>query len=78
METYKISNKEIIALKQTMGFRVGDKDWANYVLAHPEDCTNVEIINFVKEHMNPPYETHGDIDEYLEGILKLFVAFVRN
>ena len=42
-----------------------------------DECTSVELIEFVKKYMNPPYE-NANLDEYLEGILKLFINFVRH
>lgn len=78
MESYPITQPEIKELKQTMGFRVNGKVWADYVEAHADGCTSVELIEFVKKWMNPPYEVEGDLDEYLENILKLFVDFVRH
>jgi hypothetical protein len=60
-----------------MGFRVTDVRWNELVKSHPEGCTSVEMITFVKKWMDPPYKTDGDLDAYLEKILKSFVKFVR-
>ena len=77
MESYPITQDEIRELKQTMGFRINSKLWAQYVDDHKNGCTSTELIDFVKKYMNPPYE-NPNRDEYLEGILKLFVNFVRH
>lgn len=77
MDTYNITNHEIIELKQTMGFRVTDVRWKEFAAAHPDGCTNVEIIDFVKKYMDPPYKMEEDVDQYLERNLKVFVNFVR-
>jgi len=77
METCNISNNDIIELKQTMGFRVDVVTWNKFVSEHPNGCTNAELIEFTKSNANPPYEVKENIDEYLEGILKLFVKFVQ-
>ncbi|MDR3075142.1 MAG: hypothetical protein LBU30_03775 [Candidatus Methanoplasma sp.] len=77
METYHITNQELIELKQTMGFRVTDLHWNELVKSHPEGCTNTELIAFVKKWMDPPYKVEGDLDAHLENILKSFVSFVR-
>lgn len=77
MESYPITQDEIRELKQTMGFRINSKIWAQYVDDHANGCTSVELIDFVKKYMNPPYE-QNNLDEYLEGILKLFINFVRH
>ncbi len=77
MESYDITNSEIIELKQTMGFRVTDDHWSEFVKSHPNGCTSVEMIDFVKKWMDPPYKVDGDLDQYLENILKVFVNFVR-
>ena len=76
METYTISNREIIELKQTMGFRVNGSKWEEFANEHPEGCTNIEMIELVKRYMNPPFE-EADLDAHLEKILRMFVAFVR-
>ena len=76
METYNISNSEIPELKQTMGFRVSEKKWAEFADSHPNGCTNKEMVELVKTWMNPPYE-EKDLDKYLEDSLKLFVNFIR-
>jgi len=76
METYTISNQEIIELKQTMGFRVNGAKWTEFADEHPDGCTNIEMIDLVKRYMNPPFD-ETDIDAHLERILKMFVAFVR-
>ena len=76
METYTISNKEIIELKQTMGFRVNGRKWIEFANGHPDGCTNIEMIELVKRYMNPPFN-ETDLDVHLERILKMFVAFVR-
>lgn len=79
MDSYVINQDEIRELKQTMGFRINSKIWAQYVEDHPNGCTNVELIEFVKKYMNPPYEIAADkLDAYLSGILDLFVKFVRH
>ena len=79
MESYTITQPEIVELKQTMGFRINSKKWAQYADDHKDGCTSVELIEFVKLHMNPPYEIESDkLDAYLEDILKLFVNFVRH
>ncbi len=76
METYHITNSEIMELKETMGFRVGMSQWKNFASEHPDGCTNVELIELVKRWMNPPYENQN-LDAYLQSILKLFVNFIR-
>ena len=76
METYTISNKEILELKQTMGFRVNSSKWSGFANEHPDGCTNAEMIDLVKRYMNPPFD-EDDIDAHLERILRMFVAFVR-
>jgi len=76
METYTISNREIIELKQTMGFRVNGAKWKGFADEHPDGCTNIEMIELVKRYMNPPFQ-ETDLDAHLEKILKMFVAFVR-
>jgi hypothetical protein len=78
MESYPISQSEIKDLKQTMGFRVNGKVWSDFAESHADGCTSVELIELVKKWMNPPYEVEGDLDEYLESILRLFVDFVRH
>lgn len=79
MESYTITQPEIVELKQTMGFRINSKIWAQYVDDHANGCTSVELIDFVKQYMNPPYEIEASkLDAYLEDILKLFVKFVRH
>ncbi|MDR1405241.1 MAG: hypothetical protein LBJ20_06750 [Candidatus Methanoplasma sp.] len=77
MDTYKITNSEIVELKQTMGFRVTDVHWSELVKSHPDGCTNTDMVEFVKKWMDPPYKVDGDLDAYLEKILKSFVNFVR-
>lgn len=77
MESYPITQDEITELKQTMGFRVNSKIWAQFVDEHKNGCSSIELIDFVKKWMNPPYE-NKNLDEYLEEILKLFVSFVRH
>jgi len=76
MESYPITQNEIKELKQTMGFRINTQVWAKYVADSPNGCTSVELIDFVKKNMNPPYEVKN-VDDYLEGILKLFIDFIR-
>ena len=76
MDAYNISNAEISELKQTIGFRVSGKKWAEFVEAYPDGCASTELIEFVKTWMNPPYEER-DLDKYLEDSLKLFVNFIR-
>jgi len=76
METYIISNKEIIDLKQTMGFRVNGAKWTEFAEEHPDGCTNAEMIELVKKWMNPPFDEE-DLDDHLENILNMFVKFVR-
>lgn len=79
MESYPITQAEIVELKQTMGFRINSKIWEKYVNDHADGCTSVELIDFVKKYMNPPYEIDASkLDAYLEDILKLFVNFVRH
>ena len=77
MESYPITQDEIRELQQTMGFRINSKVWAQFVDEHKDGCTSTELIEFVKKWMNPPYE-NANLDEYLEGILRLFVNFVRH
>ncbi|MDR0508975.1 MAG: hypothetical protein LBG63_04040 [Candidatus Methanoplasma sp.] len=77
MEEYRITNPEIVELKQTMGFRVTDSRWSEFVRSHPDGCTSAEMTRFVKQWMDPPYKVEGDIDAHLERILKVFVDFVR-
>lgn len=77
MDSYTITQDEIRELKQTMGFRINSKIWAQYVDDHANGCTSVELIEFVKKYMNPPYE-QSNLDEYLENILREFVNFVRH
>jgi len=77
MESYSISNKDIIELKQTMGFRVDITTWNNFAAEHPDGCTSIEMIEFTKRHADPPYDVKENLDEYLENILKSFVKFVR-
>lgn len=77
MQTYDITQNEIKQLKQTMGFRVNEKTWFDFVESHPEGCNSSELIDLVKTWMNPPYDVK-DVDAYLEDILKLFVNFVRH
>jgi hypothetical protein len=72
----EITNAEIIELKPTMGFRVGNAPWAKFVETHPDGCSKSDLIGFVKEYMNPPY-TEADLDKYLNEILNLFLAFIR-
>lgn len=76
MNAYHINNDEIKELKETMGFRVGMTSWNGFVESHPEGCSNTELIGFVKEQMNPPYE-QKDLDNYLQTILRTFVNFIR-
>jgi hypothetical protein len=76
MNPYHISNQEIAELKETMGFRVGMANWTEFVDNHPDGCSNTELIVFVKEQMNPPYE-QKDLDGYLQSILMTFVNFIR-
>ncbi|MCQ2056308.1 MAG: hypothetical protein MJY64_02415 [archaeon] len=79
MQSYAISQNEIKELKQTMGFRINSRIWAQFVDSHVSGCTNLDVIEFVKKHMNPPYEIALDkLDAYLEDILDLFVKFVRH
>lgn len=75
---YQISNREIKELKQTMGFRVDGKLWAAFADSHPEGCTDADLISFVKDKMDPPYEVDGSLDDYLNNNLKLFVEFINN
>ena len=77
METFKITNAEIVELKQTMGFRVDAKMWNDLAGSYPDGCTNLEMIEFVKKWANPPYEVTGDLDGYLEKIMKTFIKFIR-
>jgi len=77
MENYNITNREMVELKQTMGFRVTDSHWNELVRSHPDGCTSSEMIEFVKKWMDPPYKVDGDLDSYLEKILRSFVGFVR-
>lgn len=76
METYEISHDEILELKQTMGFRISTQKWNEFADSHLNGCTSIEMIDMVKQWMNPPYEV-DDLDAYLERILKSFVNFVR-
>jgi hypothetical protein len=78
MQSYSITQAEIRELKQTMGFRVNGKVWTEFADSHPNGCTNVDLIQFVEKWMNPPYEVEGSLDDYLEGIMKLFVDFIRH
>ena len=78
MEEYRITNPEMVELKQTMGFRVTDAKWNEFVSSHPGGCTNTEMVRFVKEWMDPPYKVAGgNVDAHLENILKAFVNFLR-
>jgi Ca2+-binding EF-hand superfamily protein len=77
MESYIITKPEMVELKQTMGFRVTDAHWNELVRSHPNGCTSLEMMDFVKKWMDPPYKVDGDLDAYLEKILKAFVDFVR-
>lgn len=77
MEEYNITNPEMAELKQTMGFRITDVKWNEFVKSKPNGCTSVEMINFVKEWMDPPYKVDEELDAYMERILKAFVNFVR-
>jgi len=77
MEEYSITNREIVELKQTMGFRVTDAHWGEFAASHPNGCSNAEMIEFVKKRMDPPYKVDGNLDAHLEKILKAFVTFVR-
>ncbi len=78
MKSYPITHDEIVELKQTMGFRINSKIWADYAEKHQGGCTSVELIDFVKQWMNPPYEKPADqLDTYLENILKEFINFIR-
>jgi len=77
VEEYSIANQEIVELKQTMGFRVTDILWNEFVKTHPNGCTNKELIEFVKKWMDPPYKVSGDLDMHLEGILKSSIKFIR-
>ncbi|MCL2032102.1 MAG: hypothetical protein FWG96_02355 [Methanomassiliicoccaceae archaeon] len=77
MEEYRITNKEMAELKQTMGFRLTDARWNELVGCHPDGCTNAEMIEFVKKWMDPPYKVDENIDAYLERTLKAYVSFVR-
>lgn len=77
MESYPITQNEIRDLKQTMGFRINTQVWADFVSKNKNGCSSVELIEFVKKNMNPPYEVK-DVDSYLEGILKLFIDFIRH
>ena len=77
MDEYNITNQEIVELKQTMGFRVTDVHWSEFAGSHPNGCTNVEMIEFVKKWMDPPYKVDGDLNKHLESILRSFVNFVR-
>lgn len=77
MDSDVITQDEIKELKQTMGFRINSKIWAQYVEDHADGCTNAELIDFVKKYMNPPYE-QSDLDGYLNEILTLFINFVRH
>ncbi len=78
MKSYPITHDEIVELKQTMGFRINSKIWADYAEKHQDGCTSVELIDFVKQWMNPPYEKPADqLDIYLENILKEFINFIR-
>lgn len=76
MEEYNITNQEMAELKQTMGFRITEVKWTAFVNSKPNGCTNVEMIDFVKKEMDPPYKM-DDLDAYMERILKAFVNFVR-
>ena len=78
MKSYPSTQAEIVELKQTMGFRINSKVWADYAEQHSDGCTSVELIEFVKKWMNPPYEKPADqLDTYLENILKEFINFIR-
>jgi len=77
MEDYSITNREMVELKQTMGFRVTDAQWNELVRSHPNGCKSSEMIEFVKKWMDPPYKVDEDIDTYLEKILKSYIGFVR-
>jgi len=77
MEEYSISKAEIVELKQTMGFRVTDARWKEFAESHPNGCTSVEMTEFVKKWMDPPYKVDGDLDAHLQRILKSFITFVR-
>lgn len=76
MEEYNITNHEMTELKQTIGFRVTDVKWKDFVKSKPNGCTSIEMIEFVKKNMDPPYKV-DDLDEYMEKNLKAFVKFVR-
>ena len=77
MEEYRITKEEMVELKQTMGFRVTDARWSEFVGSHPGGCTSVEMIDHVKKCMDPPYKVDGDLDTYLEKILRSSINFVR-
>jgi len=77
MEEYSITKGEIVELKQTMGFRVTEDRWTGFADSHPSGCSNVEMVEFVKKWMDPPYKVDGDLDTHLQRILKAFVTFVR-
>jgi len=77
MEEYSVTNQEIVELKQTMGFRVTDALWNEFVKTHPSGCTGGEMIEFVMKWMDPPYKVDGDLNKHLEGILRSSVKFIR-
>ncbi|MDY0293648.1 MAG: hypothetical protein RBQ77_03645 [Candidatus Methanomethylophilaceae archaeon] len=76
METYHITDAEILELKQTMGFRVSGDVWTEFAKSRPDGCDSNELIDFVKSKADPPYAAEN-LDKYLEGILVLFVKFIR-
>ena len=76
MAAQDITPQEIIELKQTMGFRVDTKQWADFASKYPNGCTDRDMIDYVKKWADPPYEV-PDVNAYLENIIMVFLKFVR-
>ena len=52
--TYKISGKEIVELKQTMGFRVGMGYWNEFVAEHPDGWTGAQAVSWLLRDVAAP------------------------
>ena len=77
MGAIKVTNAEIKELKSTMGFRITKEKWNDFVESHPDGCDSDEMIAYVKQWMDPPYPV-ANVDDYLNGVMVIFVNFIRS